>query len=53
MTADRQMLIVSHTARPESISATIEAVTVLRAAGVTPVMSAEDRAQFAPHFDIS
>lgn len=52
MRSERQMLIVSHTARPEAISATIEAVTALTAAGVTPVMSAEDRVQFAPHLDI-
>ena len=51
MTDQRQILIVSHTARPEAISATIEAVTTLRAAGVTPVMSAEDRRAFAPHMD--
>lgn len=45
----RNILVVSHTARPEAIEATVAAVKTLRDAGVTPVMPAIDRAEFAPH----
>lgn len=47
--SDRCILVVSHTARPEAIEATIVAVAKLREAGVTPVMPASDREEFAPH----
>ncbi len=46
---DRYILVVSHTARPEAIEATVAAVAKLRSAGITPVMPASDRAEFAPH----
>lgn len=45
----RSMLVVSHTARAEAIAATVEVVERLHNAGVTPVMPAADRADFAPH----
>ncbi len=45
----RNMLIVSHTARPEAIAATKEVIARLREAGVQPVMHANDRGEFAPH----
>lgn len=45
----RSILVVSHTARAEAIEATVVAVAKLRAAGITPVMPASDRAEFAPH----
>lgn len=51
--AARRILIVSHTHRDEAIAATIEAVAALLGAGVTPVFHAEDRAEFAPHLDVS
>ncbi|GAA1615410.1 NAD kinase [Leucobacter chromiireducens] len=51
--AARRILIVSHTHRDEAIAATIEAVAALQVAGVTPVFHAEDRAEFAPHLDVS
>ena len=47
--SERRILVVSHTARPEAIEATISVVGALRAAAVTPVMTAGDRAEFAPH----
>jgi NAD+ kinase len=50
--ANRRILVVSHTARPEAIDATLEVVTALRAAGVTAVMDRADRAEFAPHLPI-
>lgn len=46
---DRYILVVSHTARPEAIEATVAAVAKLRSAGIVPVMTASDRAEFAPH----
>lgn len=46
------MLIVSHTYRPEAIEATAAVVDALIAAAVVPVMSAQDRADFAPHVDV-
>lgn len=50
--ADRRILVVSHTARPEAIEATLEVIAALRAAGVTAVMDAEDRVEFAPHLPL-
>jgi len=47
--SERHILVVSHTARAEAIEATTSVVAALRAAGVTPVMHASDRAEFAPH----
>lgn len=47
--SDRSILVVSHTARPEAIEATVAAVDKLRDAGVIPVMPATDREEFAPH----
>lgn len=47
--SDRSILVVSHTARPEAVEATVAAVAKLREAGVVPVMPASDRAEFAPH----
>lgn len=49
--SERHILVVSHTARPEAIEATVSVVRALRAAGLTPVMHAGDRAEFAPHLD--
>lgn len=49
--SERCILVVSHTARPEAIEATASVVDALRAAGVTPVMPASDREEFAPHLD--
>ncbi|MDI6023350.1 NAD kinase [Leucobacter sp. UT-8R-CII-1-4] len=46
---DRYILVVSHTARPEAIEATVAAVAKLRSAGIVPVMTASDRTEFAPH----
>lgn len=46
---DRYILVVSHTARPEAIEATVAAVAKLRSAGIVPVMPTSDRAEFAPH----
>lgn len=47
----RRILVVSHTARPEAIHATVSAVARLRAAGIIAVMPASDRGEFAPHLD--
>lgn len=49
----RRMLVVSHAHRPEAIAATIEVVRALTEAGVVPVLDAEDRTAFEPHFDIT
>lgn len=46
---DRYILVVSHTARPEAIEATVATVAKLRSAGIVPVMPTSDRAEFAPH----
>ncbi|KAM9861818.1 NAD kinase [Leucobacter sp. BZR 635] len=46
------MLIVSHTYRAEAIEATAAVVDALLAAGVVPVLSADDHAAFAPHVDL-
>ncbi|MFT4233316.1 MAG: NAD kinase [Leucobacter sp.] len=50
--APRRFLIVSHTHRSEAVSATVEAVSALQAAGVVPVLEAQDREEFAPHIEI-
>ena len=47
----RKILVVSHTARREAIEATKVVLAALREAGVTPVMAASDREEFAPHID--
>lgn len=47
-TSKRGFLLVSHTARPEAIEATREAIDMLLAAGVTPVMTVTEREEFAP-----
>ncbi|RGE16320.1 NAD kinase [Leucobacter sp. wl10] len=48
----RRFLIVSHTHRDEAVAATVEAMAALHAAGVTPVLDAQDREEFAPHIEI-
>ena len=48
----RRILVVSHTHREEAVAATVEVVSALRAAGVTPVLEAQDRSDFAPHLDV-
>lgn len=50
---ERKVLIVSHTARPEAIAATVQTIQALLDAGVTPVMPGEDQREFSPHIDIS
>lgn len=45
----RSMLVVSHTARPEAIEATIAVTTSLAERGVRVVMTAEDETEFAPY----
>lgn len=50
--SERRILVVSHTARAEAIEATISVVGALRAAGLTPVMPASDREEFAPHLPV-
>ena len=47
--AARRILVVSHTHRDEAVAATIDVVSALRAAGVTPVFEAQDRSEFSPH----
>lgn len=47
----RRILVVSHTARPEAIAATVSVVHRLREAGVVVVMPASDREDFEPHLD--
>lgn len=44
MTDRRLVLLVSHTARKEALSATIECIEALLAAGITPVMDSLERA---------
>lgn len=51
--AERHILVVSHTARDEAITATVNVVNRLRSAGVVPVMAALDRTEFAPHMPYS
>lgn len=45
----RNILVISHTARPEAIQATDEVCAMLAQQGVTVVMSDHDRDEFAPH----
>jgi len=45
----RNILIISHTARQEAIATTDAVCQRLAGVGVNIVMSAEDRAEFAPH----
>ncbi|WP_407665117.1 NAD kinase [Microcella humidisoli] len=40
---DRRILVVAHTGRPESLSAAVDVVRLLRSAGVLPVVDAESR----------
>ena len=42
MTSRRLVLLVSHTARQEALTATLECATALLAAGITPVMEHEE-----------
>lgn len=50
----RNILVISHTARQEAIETTDAVCQRLAGVGVTIVMSAEDRAEFAPHLpDVS
>lgn len=51
--SERHILVVSHTARTEAIEATVSVVEALHAAGLTPVMVASDRREFAPHLPLS
>lgn len=50
--SERRILVVSHTARAEAIEATVSVVAALRTAGVSPVMPASDRAEYAPHLPL-
>ncbi|UTT63811.1 NAD kinase [Microcella humidisoli] len=43
MVTDRRILVVAHTGRPESLSAAVDVVRLLRSAGVLPVVDAESR----------
>jgi NAD+ kinase len=47
--AVRHILVISHTARQEAIDTTDAVCKKLSGAGVSIVMSAEDRAEFTPH----
>lgn len=51
-TAARRILIVSHTHRDEAVVATVQVVSALTAAGVTPVMDVQDLDEFSPHIDV-
>ncbi|WP_439565346.1 NAD kinase [Microcella sp.] len=44
---DRRILVVAHTGRPESLSAAVDVVRLLRAAGVHPVVDDESRDDLA------
>lgn len=48
----RYILVVSHTHRDEAVAATVDVVSSLLAAGVVPVLDAQDRREFAPHIDV-
>ncbi|UOR02310.1 NAD kinase [Leucobacter allii] len=50
--SERRFLIVSHTHRDEAVAATVEAVSALHAAGVIPVLDAQDREDFAQHIAV-
>ena len=49
MTNQRLVLLVSHTARKEALSATLECVEALLKAGITPVMDQQERAETLAH----
>lgn len=51
-TSKRCMLIVSHTYRAEAIAATAAVISALIEAGVTPVLEAQDRADFSKHVNV-
>lgn len=45
----RNILVISHTARPEAIEATDAVCTMLAEHGITIVMADRDKTEFAPH----
>ncbi len=49
MTKQRLVLLVSHTARKEALSATLECAEALLKAGITPVMDQQERAETLAH----
>jgi NAD+ kinase len=49
MTNQRLVLLVSHTARKEALSATLECADALTKAGITPVMDHQERAETLAH----
>jgi NAD+ kinase len=49
MTNQRLVLLVSHTARKEALSATLECADALFKAGITPVMDHQERAETLAH----
>ena len=49
MTNQRLVLLVSHTARKEALSATLECAEALLKAGITPVMDQQERAETLAH----
>jgi len=49
MTNQRLVLLVSHTARKEALSATLECAEALLKAGITPVMDQQERAETHAH----
>ena len=49
MTNQRLVLLVSHTARKEALSATLECAEALLKAGITPVMDKQERAETLAH----
>ena len=49
MTNQRLVLLVSHTARKEALSATLECAEALLKAGITPVMDQQERSETLAH----
>lgn len=49
MTNQRLVLLVSHTARKEALSATLECADALLKAGITPVMNRQERSETIAH----
>ncbi|MSZ53618.1 MAG: NAD kinase, partial [Actinobacteria bacterium] len=49
MTNQRLVLLVSHTARKEALSATLECAEALLKAGITPVMDHQERTETLAH----
>jgi NAD+ kinase len=49
MTNQRLVLLVSHTARKEALSATLECADALLKAGITPVMDRQERSETIAH----